>query len=359
MGAGDLLFHLGQQGRLPTCDGRDDFERQGDRLHAEAWRYFRDTGIDPLRIALDHTRAIGMEFHAAYRTAGFCYPVPFDQWNEGGVFEQRSDLRGVTKDGRLAPRLSYAYKETRRMVIDTLREVARHPVDGIAILHNRRPPLVGYEPPLVEGFIDSYHQDPRELADDDERWLRYRTIALTEFHRELRAALDELAVEQGRAPIHITACVSNHEENLLHGLDVKTLVGEGLIDTLIPYTSAPGLDSAAEAWITEAQVDQWVSLTRDTSCALSMSLLPRHVSPENYRRKAAMLYKAGVETFFCWDSAGASGRANYSPSWEALQRLGHRDEVLSWAGSEMAKSVRAPVPVTHLAEYDLSFQTPG
>jgi len=33
-GAGDSMFYLGQVGRLPTCDGTEDFDRQGDRLQA-------------------------------------------------------------------------------------------------------------------------------------------------------------------------------------------------------------------------------------------------------------------------------------------------------------------------------------
>lgn len=359
MGAGDILYHLGEKGRLPTCDRREDFERQGDRLHAESWRFFRDQGIDPLKIALEYTHEIGMEFHAAYRTAGFYFPVPFDQWNDGGLYEQRPDLRAVTKDGRQAPRISYAYPETRRIVVDILAEVARHPVDGIAILYNRRPPLVGYEPPLVEGFMDQFGEDPRELPDDDERWLHYRSIALTEFMRELRSEMDAMAQKQGRKRIGISVCVSNREENFLHGLDLETIIGEELIDTLIPYTSAPGLDSSAEAWRTAEEAAYFVSLTQGTSCTLSMSLLPRHLSPEDYRRKAAMLYGVGVERFFFWDSAGASGRASFGPSWEALRRLGHREEVEEWVRSGEPSLGREPMPVRRLGGYDLSYQTPG
>ena len=53
--------------------------------------------------------------------------------------------------------------ETRQFVINLLLEVAQHPVDGICILYNRRPPLVDYEPPLVDGFLEAYGEDPRSL----------------------------------------------------------------------------------------------------------------------------------------------------------------------------------------------------
>ena len=362
MGAGDLLFHLGQAGRLPTCDGREDFERQGDRLHAEAWRVLRDKGLDPLLVAMEHTQEMGMEFHASYRPAGFHFPVPFDQWNAGSLYERRPDLRAIAKDGSQAPRISYAYAETRATVIDILAEVAQHPVDGIAILFNRRPPLVGYEPPLVDGFIEEYGEDPRALPDDDERWLRYRSIALTEFMRELRRALDAIAEKGGRSRrLGVSACVSNREENFVHGLDLETWIAEELIDTLIPYTSAPGLDSAAESWPTDAEqeVAHFVSLTQGTACKLSMSILPRHMSPEDYRRKAAMLYGAGVESLFFWDSAGACGRATFNPAWDALRRLGHREEIEDWRLSGEPSLVSDAMPLRRLGDYDLSYQTPG
>jgi len=41
------------------------------------------------------------------------------------------------------------------------------------------------------------------------------------------------------------------------------------------------------------EVAYFVSLTQSTACTLSMSLLPRHLSPEDYRCKVAMLYGAG------------------------------------------------------------------
>ena len=67
-----------------------------------------------------------------------------------------------------------------------------------------------------------YGEDPRVLADDDPRWLDYRSVALTDFHRELRESLDELAREQGRDRITVSACVLNREENLRNGLDLKS-----------------------------------------------------------------------------------------------------------------------------------------
>lgn len=358
-GAGDLMFFLGETGRLPTCDGIEDFDRRGDRLHAETWRTFRERQLDPLKVALDHAHGMGLAFHASYRTAGFFYPAPLEQWNPGSLYFQRPDLRMVGKDGREAPRISYAFPDTRRFVVDLLLEVAQNPIDGVCILYNRRPPLLGYEAPLVEGFIAAHGEDPRQLADDDPRWLSYRSVALTDFHRELRTALDALAAEQGRDRIAVSACVLNRAENLRHGLDLETWIGEGLVDTLIPYTSEPALDSMAEAWNDEDEVRYFVELTEGTSCQLALNIMPRHMPPEAFNRKASALYALGVEHLFFWDSAGPFGRANYSAGWNALRRLGHREAIEAWRQQGEPSLRPETMRLLRVGDYDLTYQTPG
>ena len=350
-GMGDLLYYLGEKGRLCTCNDMHDFFRQGDRFHAETWRNFRDTGLDPFRVARDRARDIGLEFHAAYRTAGFFFPPPYDQWNTGGLYGTSPELRSTGRDGTVAPRLSYTYPEVRRFAIDLLSEVADIGVDGICLLYNRRPPLVDYDPPLVEAFIEKHGIDPRELPEDDARWLDVKSEPLTMFMRELRESLGDDA--------HISACVSNRRENRLYGMDVETWIREGLIDTLIPYTSAPELDSAAESWPEMDEVEYFVRLTEDTKCLLSMNVMPRFMSPEAYRRKAAALYENGVDSLFFWDSAGGSGRANFSPSWSEVCRLGHRGEIGKWKRAGEPAITREIIEMTSYGSYDLSYQTPG
>ena len=359
-GAGDVAFFFSTVGRLPTADDIGGFDRVGDRLHAESWRVFRDRGLDPFKLALDHAHRIGLEFHASYRTAGFFFPPPdLDHWTRGGFYDQHPELRAVARDGSQAPRISYAYPEARRYVVSFLRDVARYPIDGICILYNRRPPLVDYEPPLIEGYTADYGEDPRQLDERDPRWLAYRCRVLTQFMREVRQAMDEVAQEQGRSQrIAVSVVVANPEENLLYGLDPKAWIDERLIDTLIPYTSAARLLSSAEAWTDAAQVEYWVSLTRGTACTLAPNIMPRYLSPEDFRRKAAMLYGAGVDHLFFWDCAG---RVNYTDqvAWNALRRLGHAEEIDTWMRAGQP-SLAAPARTLRVVGgYNLEYQTPG
>ena len=240
-----------------------------------------------------------------------------------------------------------------------LTEVATdYDVDGICLAYNRRPPFSEFEPPLIDSFAAQHGRDPRTVADDDETWLWHRCGVLTSFMREVRAALDEVASTRQRRRIPVTAIVMRDAaENLYYGMDLQTWVREGLVDTLIPYTSAVFLDSAADSWEDPRGADWFVELTRGTGCTLSMSLLPRMMPPAVYRERAAGLYRAGVESFFFWDCT--PGRGNYTESWSALRRLGHKEELLSWAESGTPDLGVARRPLTSLDGWDLSYATPG
>ncbi len=55
----------------------------------------------------------------------FYYSPPFDAWNRDGFYEKHPELRWVRRDGTTAPRISYAFPETRAFALSLLEEVAR------------------------------------------------------------------------------------------------------------------------------------------------------------------------------------------------------------------------------------------
>lgn len=360
-GGGDQTSYFSQIGRMYTLD-LADFGRRGDRLHVESWREFQRQGIDPFDVALEHTHEIGLQFHASYRVAGFHYPPPLDHFNAGETFyKSHPEWRGVDRTGRHTPRMAYTFPGVRQFVISLLREMAQRPIDGICLLYNRRMPLVEYEPPVVEGFKQRFGENPHILDAYDPRWLSYRTGVLTEFMREVRAAMDQEERAQGRSKrIEISAIVGGTErENLINGMDLPTWVNEGLVDTLIPYTSGPNYDSSVVAWTDPKQLEFFANLVRGTSCILAPNLMPRHMTPEDFRRRATTVYSAGAEHMFFWDCAGGSGRANYRDMWNALRRLGHRDEIDAWRASGESDLSSTPTDLCKLGDWDLSYVTPG
>ena len=219
-------------------------------------------------------------------------------------------------------------------------------------------PLVDYEPPLVEGFIEAYGEDPRELDDRDRRWTEFRAGALTLFMREVRAEMDAVAGEQKRDRIGISAIVtSSEEENLFYGLDLKVWVRDGLIDTLIPYSSLPNFNSNDASWIDPEDARFFIELTRNHACRLALNIMPREMSAAEYRRRAAVLYQAGVEHLFFWD--GAMGRSQHSDATRVVRRLGHRDEVTAWYKAGEPELTTPSRELTKLGDWDFGYVSPG
>ena len=123
--------------------------------------------------------------------------------------------------------------------------------------------------------------------------------------------------------------MSSEKENIAFGVDLRTWVREGLIDTLVPYSSAPAIDSKAPSWTDPRSAEFFLALTRGTPCRLALNIMPRSMTPEDYKRRAHGLYQAGAENLFFWDSYT---RTNYDPDPgpRSSSRLGHKAEVADW-----------------------------
>lgn len=357
-GMGDVTYYPSRHGSLFTLEWMRDHYRLRDRLVGETYADFRARGVDPFRVALDHCHAIGLEFHASYRVAGFYFPAPEDEWNRRGLYLQHPEWRCVDRAGKPVPRLSYAYPGVREFALALFREMAAYPIDGVCLLYNRRLPLLGYEPPLVDRFRAKFGVDPRTLLENDSRWLAELAEVLTGFMRDLRALLREEQQRQGRAkPFGVTAIVmSSREENAGFGLDLERWVGEGLIDTLIPYSSAAGIASDLASWENPRDAEFFLQLTAGTRCQLALNLMPRQILPEDYKRRAHALYQAGVENLFFWD---CYQRNNFDASWTTLARLGHREELAAWAEAGNPRTARGRSKLTRIGDWDLSYGTPG
>jgi len=356
-GAGDMTNFPSKVAKLSAVGPTAEQYRMVDRLAGQVLADFEKEGIDHFQVALDYCHEIGLEFHASYRVAGFKFPPPEDEWNTGGLYERHPEWRSLDRNGRPSPRLSYAFAGVRQFVYALQEEIVRnYPVDGICLLFNRRLPVIGYEPPLVDTFHAKYGLDPRKLAETDPRWLAHSAQVLTGFMAELRQRMQAEAARRNR-PIAITAVVmGSQEENYGYGLDLDAWVRQRLVDTLIPYSSARGGDSRAATWTDPKAAAYFVDLTRDTPCKLALNLMPRGISPEDYKQRADALYQVGVENFFFWD---CFNRINFDPSWTTLARLGHKEELAEWRARGQPPIERPRSTLKRIGDWDLSYQTPG
>ena len=289
---GEVAHYATAVGRSLADYPADAFPRTGDRLVVETWRGWNAAGYDYVAAAIDAARATGLELHATYRLGwgAFYWPPPFDAWNTGGLYERHPEWRVRRTDGSKDTALSFARPEVRRFVVDLLGEVVqRYPVDGVALLFNRQPPFV----------------DPGDLD------------SVTALLRELRPAL------RGRP---LTAWVFGREtDNLAVGLDVRTWVRERLVQTLVPYSSAPRGFSWGESWTSPEEIAPWLALTRDTGTLVAPNVMPRDMSDSDHRRQALRLARAGIRALSFWDTGGRRSFLN-----DTIGRLGHLDELEAW-----------------------------
>ena len=362
VGGGDKLYYDTTVGRNPADLDLQGYSRLGERLLVESFREFRRKGVDPVDVALRHTHDLGMEFHASYRLAAWTYPpTTMEGFFKGGYFERHPELHCIDREGRTLPRLSYAFPETQEFCLSVLREMAAYPVDGIALLFNRRPPYLDYEAPLVESFTREFGEDPHDLDERDPRWLAHRAAVLTAFMRRVRAEMDAASAARQGKRIDISVCVlGTQADNDFFGMDVATWAREGLIDTLIPYSPAPlALPVAEDTWISGEQIQPFVEAVRGTSCLMAPNLMPRDLSAEDYRRMASKLYGAGAEHLFVWDCAGSWFRANHQAPWNSLRRLGHRDEIEAWRQAGEPSLANPTIPIRRLGGWDMTTIAPG
>ena len=151
----------------------------------------------------------------------------------------------------------------------------------------------------------------------------------------------------------------DREENPRYGLDLESWIAEALIDTLIPCTYLPELDSMGLAWEDEEAVSHFVDLVEGTNCQIALNVMPLHLSPEAFGRKSVSIYAKGVENLFYWDSAGPRGRANFGTAWNTLRRLGHGEEVEQWRQLGEPNLASASIPLHRVGDFDLTYPTCG
>ena len=118
--------------------------------------------------------------------------------------------------------------------------------------------------------------------------------------------MEAVGRERGKR-VDVGACVLGKEEdNLYFAMDIPAWVKEGLIDTLIPYSPAPlAMPVATDTWATADQIEPFVKAVEGSPVVMAANIMPRQMSPEEFRRNASMLYGAGVENLFFWGLRGA------------------------------------------------------
>ena len=203
---------------------------------------------------------------------------------------------------------------------------------------------------MIQRFREEYGEDPRECPDDDPRFWSVLSTFVTQFARELKAAVDAMSQKMGRKleiAYNITSTMESRlrapgidpasrpevaggtgkynlsevmQSNMVWGVDVENLVREGLVDYLMPH---PTFARNAAEWI-----QPMVELVKGHAC----EIVSRPLSPPPASRCfpvfCADLIRIGLRMASpSWDTYSRVFRIS---EWAMMKRLGHREILKDW-----------------------------
>ncbi|MDE0431871.1 MAG: hypothetical protein OXH98_19090 [Caldilineaceae bacterium] len=321
IGSGSETYFFSDVGE-PSVRAEWDFVESFGRPMMAGMRTMQARGLDPLTKVIEFAHDLDLELHGMYLVGGWVYPP--NHGFESKFYYQHPEWRCVSRSGRPVTRMSYAFEGVRNFLLVLFREVAERGADGVNLGFVRGLPCLLYEQPMIDGFQQRHGQDPRDLPEDDPRWLRFKAGVMTDFMRALRRELDQVGEQQGRS-VQLSAYVLNDEAlNMAHGLDAATWAQEGLVDFIIPYPLHNVMDM---------DIPAYVRMTSGTQCKLYPEVMPRRQSPAEFRQKALDFYAQGVDGLAFWDASSAY-RVGFKDEWSMVRRLGHKDELAGWAPDE-------------------------
>ncbi len=287
------------------------------------------------------------------------------------------ELRCVDRDGSPIDALSYAYPEVREYVIDQFVQMGELGCDAVEMIFVRGVPYVLFEKPVIDRFRAEYGEDPRKLPLDDERLNKVHCAIMTEFVRELRAALDAKR-GKGKVGLHARVLYSLYDSRMV-AVDAEEWAKEGLVTGVISYpqrvrelldgdvwADKPGgeIDLRKYAkYVRESKVlpimrksnfntiepvadsrgvlrgpaDQkervaeFMRLEKEYGVKVYFEIMPRWMPTLEYKARALELYDAGAERISLWDTYG---RVFSRSTWSMIRRLGHKDELPGYESGE-------------------------
>lgn len=352
------------------------FPRPADKLVELGLK--KNFTFDMLRDLVEYGHNMGIKMCSSRRMGAWGMEFPYDEMYFISTFrEAHPELRCIDRDGQPVEALSYIYPEVRKYVIGQFLDMARLGFDAVEMIFTRGVPYLLFEPEFVETFKKEYGEDPRYLAQDDERVMALRCRYMTQFVKELREALDK-ETGKNKTRIHARCHFSMYDAKFI-GEDLETWAKEGLISAVISYPQRireilgdsvwkegdpthidlekytdyyrhspksvifrkqdfefmepmPDSQGVLQGPATQAErVKEFMELENKYGVTVYLEIMPRHMSPEEYKRRALDLYKNGCGHISLWDTYG---RVLNRREWTMMRRMGHIEELENYTSGE-------------------------
>ena len=324
----DMLSIEGMRGNY--CIYRSEIgDVGGDGGWQEEW-------LDPLEHFTKIAHDNGIKMLCAMRMIGPGYPTTRDDaLSRAKHFWQHQEWVKRDKEGYPTTNLSLAYPEVRQYWLSMMREALEYGIDGLTVYLYRFKPFVLYEEPTIQAFIDEYGEDPRELPEDDPRWIKHCAEYVTTFLREVRALVDE---RPGRElAVAVYGGPSQYDKGpdwdpIQYNCDVDRWITDGLVDYLFP-TQYPLV----------RLIEKWSKLAKGR-VKIRPDLMPSEMAGEEFAKLAKMYYDAGADGICLRDG---ERRAPHITEWAVQSRLGHRDMLDYLATTAPSYYRRIPLKLLH------------
>lgn len=305
-----------------------------------------------------------------------CYPYDDGQFRNS-FWNSNKHLRCVDRDGHVIDAMSYAYSETQDYMIELFLHSASFHPDAVQMMFNRCPVAILFEQPVLDRFAQKYPGiDMRVLPLEDPRVREIHCELMTEFARKLRAVLDRYASERGwkRIELHVRTMCTVYD-TLLMGVDLHAWAREGLIDAIIHYPRRTREQLPDEVFADEShnaidlekytkyanklnvgsksviyfsddepfypawpdhkgvmhgpanlkeELEEFVEFEKRYGIPFYYELMPRSMTPDEYRERAQFAYDLGVKHLSLWD---VNSRWALAKEWPLVSKLGHCDEL--------------------------------
>jgi len=205
--------------------------RDCDRVHAETWKAFLETGGDILKAAVANAREVGIDIHFYIRMEAFYGPFPWEGTFNTRFYEQHPEWRCQDEFGDQVQRMSYAYPGVQDHMIAYFKELLEYGPDGLCFAFNRGLPMMIAEPPVLAEFERQTGRKPNLPEEiDSEEMIAARTAIMSGFMQRVH----DLLAARGLA----LSCIvlPNIEYNRTCGLDLEALVENGIFESVMVHS---------------------------------------------------------------------------------------------------------------------------
>lgn len=201
------------------------FWREGDRRAAALVDRLISEGNDPVKLVGAFCREYGVRYSLTLR-ANAIYP-PRSSGMNGKFYQDNPHLRQTGVDGRRGIRLSYAYPQVRRFVLQVIGEMVAYKPDAIVIEFMRHPPFFGYDEPLIEIYRKRHGScSPADFMNAE--WQAIQCEIMDEFIAQVRQTIN---ASSPRTALEVSFDFSKYYEQ---GLNIERWLSRGYIDMISP-----------------------------------------------------------------------------------------------------------------------------